>query len=181
MKKIIILFSVLVFISCNSVDDWKQEPVLSSMTIEQAHNYVVIQESYIELIRTKSEIDIKDNLSIKELDSLLLIDKKIALLSKKLANSWFDFNLQLRQDPGFNRAYKGHYYFRKAIDALNYSDKSRKKPRDISIKESKNYIDVLLLEGECRLAVGQIVAYNSTKLDTAQLFKRLKRSYKSMD
>ncbi len=181
MKKMILIISILTIFSCNTVEDWREQPVLSNLTKDEASKYVIIQESYIELIRTKSEIDVKDNLSINELDKLLLIDKKIALSSKKLANSWFDFNLQLRQDPGFNRAYKGHYYFRKGIDALSYSEQSKKKSRDISIKESKNYTKVLLLEGECRLAIGQIVAYNISDLDTAVLYRDLKKCYRSMD
>lgn len=180
MKKILLLLPLLLF-SCKSVDNWDETPVLSQATVEQAIEYISQQESYLELIRTRNEIDVKDNLPIAELDKLLLIEKRIALSSKKLANSWFDFHLQLRQDPGFKRAYSGYPPFKKGIDALKFSEKSRNRSRDISIKESKYYNKVLLLEGECRLAIGQIVAYNRSDLDTKKIYKALKNTYRAMD
>lgn len=180
MKKIITLLIVVLF-GCKSVDNWSENQVLSQNVVELAKDYVVVQESYLDLIRQRNGVDVKDNLSLNELDRLLLIEKKIAMSSKKLLNSWFDFNLILRQDPGFKKAYNGHFYFRKAIDALEYSKRNRDKPRDISIKESQYYNRVLLLEGECRLAIGQLVAYNSTDIDTNNLFKDLKKIYRTMD
>lgn len=181
MKKSLIIFIALLFISCKSVDDWNEEPVLLEETVIQAAEYVEEQEKYLELIRTRNDLDVVDNLTIEQLDQSLLLEKKIAIASQRLANSWFDFYLQLRQDPGFKKAVSGHFYFRKGIQALDHSEKMKKEMGDNSLKESKLYNSIMLLEGECRLAVGQIAAFNSTVFNTEKLFSDLKKMYKVMD
>lgn len=181
MKKSVLLCIVILFWGCRSVDDWNQEPVLLEATVIQAGEYVQEQEKYLNLIRTRNDLSIIDNLTIEQLDESLLIEKEIAIASQRLANSWFDFYLQLRQDPGFKKAVSGHYYFRKGIQALDHSEKMKQKKGDSSLKESKLYNDIILLEGECRLAIGQIAAYNTTMLNTERIFSDLKKMYKIMD
>ncbi len=181
MKKYILSMSFLIFFSCKSVDNWYEEPVLNPQTAMQAEIYLDQQENYINLVDSRVSTDIKDNLSIEELDDQLKIEKKIAISSQRVLNTWFDFYLLLRQDPGFNEAYKGHYYFRKGIEALGYGDKMRRSRTDNTLKDSIYYKQISLIENQCRLAVGEIVAYNDTFLETDILFKKLKKIYKSMD
>lgn len=181
MKKyILVLFLILVF-SCKSVDNWQEEPVLDVNTTIQAYNYLIQQQDYITLLKSRVSTDIKNNLTIKELDDQLKIEKDIALSSQKVLNSWFDFYLVLRQDIGFNDAYSGHYYFRKGIDALGYGDKMRRSRTDSTLKDSKYYNQISLIESKCRMAIGEIVAYNNTPIETDVLFKELKKLYRSID
>lgn len=180
MKKFVIFFILIVCFSCKSVDNWQENPVLSTDTTNQANKYVEQQLRYFSLLEVRN-IDIKDDLTIEELDEQLKIEKEIILSSQRVLNSWFDFFLVLRQDSGYNKAYKGHYYFRKAIEALGYGDKIRRSNIDSSLKESKYFDQVLYIEGKCRLAIGEIVAYNGTTIATDKLLKELKLLYKSMD
>lgn len=181
MKKIIIFILFIIMISCKSVENWNESPVLSISTSTKAEEYVVQQQDYLNLIKLKSTTDVNDGLTIEELNIRLIYDKKIALSSQRVLNSWFDFYIILRQDPGFNRAYKGHFYFRKAIEALGYSDKMNRSEANNTLKESKNFEKIKIIEGKCRLAIGEIVAYNSTLIETDKLYKELKVLYKSMN
>lgn len=181
MRKTILLFIVVLITGCRSVDDWSEEQVLSDKTIELADKYVAIQLEYNNLSKDRVELSITDDLDDNELNNYLEIEKKIAVTSQKLANSWFNFYLELRQDPGFKRAYKGHFYFRKAIDSLTYSSEKKAEFSNISVKDSLLVNEINLLESEARLAIGEIVSYNSTNIETDKLYSQIKRLYKDMN
>lgn len=178
--KIIFVLLILTLFSCKTVNDWEVEPVLSFNSVELAKKYVYEQRHYLELNENRLELDIKDDLNDDELDNYLLLEKKIAFASQKVANSWFDFYLELRQDKGYQAALKGHYYFRKGIEALGYSDKKSREISSPTLKESKTYEEILLLESKCRLAVGEIVAYNTTTTDTNKLYSEIKKLYRNI-
>lgn len=181
MKKYILSVTLLIFLSCKSVDNWYEEPVLNPNTATQAEKYLMYQQNYVSLIHSRIYTDIKNDLSIEELDEQLKIEKEIALSSQRVLNTWFNFYLLLRQDSGFNKAYKGHYYFRKGIDALGYGDRMRRSRIDNTLKDSLYYDQISIIENQCRMAIGEIVAYNETLVETDLLFKKLKEIYKSMD
>lgn len=181
MKKIIYLFLITTLIGCRSVDDWGSEPVLNESTINRALIYVSDQTDYINLVDKRNSLEIINNLTIEQLDELLKIEKYIALSSQKVVSSWFEFNLELKQDPGFKAAIKGHYYFRKSIEALNYSEKMRKITNPKTIKDNKSYEKINAIESLCRLSIGEIVAYNHTLLEPVVYYKELKKLYNSMD
>ncbi len=180
MRKIFIISCILSLLGCRSVEDWAEVPVLSVETIRQATDFIVEQEKYLEAVKRRNLLDIKENLSIEQLDQSLLLEKEIALISQRLANSWFDFYLQLRRDPGYKNALSGHYYFRKGVEALGYSDKMKRRKDGNTLKESKLYSEIILLEEECRLAIGQIVAFNNSDFDTDKLYNKLKKIYRIM-
>lgn len=179
MKKTIqlLIFITLIF-SCKSVDNWQDVPVLEIRTVEQAQIYIVQQKNYLKLMEERADIQVKD--SMDDLDNLLKIEKEIALSSQRVLNTWFDFYLILRQDPGYYSAYRGHYYFRKGIDALAYSNKIYSLDSNLSLKESLLNNQILLLEGRCRLAIGEIVGYNSTDINTEEIYGELKKIYRSI-
>lgn len=179
-KKIIIVLFVISIYNCKTVDDWDVLPVLSKNSVEFAEKYVNEQRRYLELVDNRLELDIKDDLNDEELNNYLLLEKKIAFASQKVANSWFDFYLELRQDKGYQAALKGHYYFRKGIEALSFSDKKSRKVSSPTLKESKTFDEILLLETKCRLAVGEIVAYNTTTADTNKLYSQIKKLYRNI-
>lgn len=181
MKKIIYIILLSIIFSCRSVDNWGHEPILLDLTISHAKEYVVDQTRYIELIKSRNTLDIKNNLSIEQLDELLVIEKEITLASRKVANSWFDFFLQLRQDPGYTLAYRGHYYFRKGVEALGYSDRMKRIKNKNILKDNKSLREISLLEGKCRLAIGEIVAHNLIFLETDVYYKKIKQLYRSLD
>lgn len=181
MNKFIYIFLLCLIFSCKSVDNWEIEPVLNYSTVSRAEVYVSDQSKYIELFEKRNTFDIKKNLSIEQLDELLKIEKQIALSARKVVSSWFDFNLELRQDIGFKEAYKGHYFFRKALDALDYSDKMKKTTNSETLKDSIVFQKINYLEGLCRLSIGEIAAFNSTLLNPDIYQKELKKLYQSMD
>ncbi len=181
MKKGFVVCIILLLFNCKSVDNWSEEPVLLVDTVKLAAEYVFEQTTFLDLYKTRSKLDIRENLSLDQLDELLLLEKKLVLKSQSVSNSWFDFYLQLRQDPGYTDAFKGHYYFRKGIEALEFSGKIIREDRDNTLKDSKLFDEIILLEGECRLAIGEIVSKNSSYIDTEVLYKELKQIYKTMD
>lgn len=179
-KKIIIFILFLSFIGCRTVDDWAVEPVLSANSVKLATYYVNEQKKYLELIENRLELDIKENLDDNELDHYLLLEKKIAFSSQKVANSWFDFYLELRQDKGFQKAIKGHFYFKKGIEALNFSEKKSRDMKTPTLEENKTYEQILFLESQCRLAIGEIVAFNDTEYNTNKLYSKIKKLYRNI-
>lgn len=181
MKKFNYVFIFLIIFSCKSVDDWSQEPVLSQNSVVFAQSYVEEQKKYLQLIENRHQLNLIENLNDEELNEYLLLEKQIAFSSQKVANNWFDFFLELRQDKRYKEAYKGHYYFRKGIEALGYSDMKRREIKDPTLTESRSYEEILILEGQCRLAIGEIVAYNSTLIDTAEIYRKIKKLYKAID
>ncbi|OQY40360.1 MAG: hypothetical protein B6229_02040 [Spirochaetaceae bacterium 4572_7] len=181
MKKIIIACLSILIISCQSVADWREEAVLLPKTVESARVYIEEQYNYLSLIESRNNMDVKDNLTTSELDNFLDLEKKIAQSSQKVLNSWFNFFLDLHQDPGYSSAYKGHYFFRQGLLALAYVDDNRRNNSLYSVSDSKQYKEILLLEGDCRLAVGEIVAFNNSVINTKDIFKKIKKIYKSMD
>ncbi|MGL1891729.1 MAG: hypothetical protein OCD02_08880 [Spirochaetaceae bacterium] len=180
MKKSYVVILLLIF-SCKSVDNWEEKPVLLQNTVKEASTYVTEQKAYIELVQSRLNMDVKENLSIEQLDHLLAVEKDITLSSQRVMNSWFDFYLKLREDPGFSEALNGHYYLKKAITALNFSEQMKLKNQNKTLRESKLYDEINLLEEECRLSIGEIVAYNNTQLDPEFYYKQLKKIYKQID
>lgn len=181
MRKIIFIILIINLVGCKSVDNWHSEPVLSATTINLAIKYVNDQKEYLELIEQRNSLEIQNNLSIKQLDELLIIEKYIALSARKVVSSWFDFNLGLKQDPSYHIAFKGHYYFRKSIEALEYSQKMRKVTNIETMKDNICFEEIKNIEGLCRLSIGELVANNTTSSDSDSYYKRLKKLYKSMD
>lgn len=181
MRKFKFVIILLIIFSCKSVDNWSEEPVLSSYSVELANSYVKEQKKYLVLVENRHQLNLIEELNDEELNNFLLLEKQIAFSSQKVANNWFDFFLELRQDKGYKAAYKGHYYFRKGIEALGYSDKKRREIKDPTLTESRSYEEILLLEGQCRLAIGEIVAYNSTLIDTEEIYRKIKKLYKSIN
>lgn len=181
MKKTFYIILILLLFNCKSVADWKSAPVLNNSTVEMAKTYVREQTYYNQLIEERNSLDIKDNLSVYELNKVLEIEKSIALSARKVVSSWFDFNLELKQDIGFDKAYSGHYYFRTGLDAIDYSNgmSSTKEVKTLNDKLSLERINHLV--GLCRLAVGELVAFNETLLTPEKYKKEIKYLYKSMD
>ena len=181
MKKLLTIYIVFLLFSCKSVDNWTDSPVLKNETIKYAQIYISELKIYNSSIIKRENININDNTSIVELDNQFKLEKSVALSYNNLLRSWYDFMIVLKQDPGYRIAYKGHYYFRKAIDSLSYSSKIKKYFLDKTLKENKILETVLNIENECMLSIAEIVVYNNTLYDTESFYKQLKKIYKSID
>ncbi len=180
MRNILIFTVIILSISCKSVEDWGENPVLHQDTVNLGKIYVEYQREYLDLLETRNSYNVQENLTIEQLDDYLITEKKIVLASQKVLNSWFDFYLKLRQDPGFKQAFNGHYYFRKGIEILNYSEKMKKLKADSRAKDAKLIAEIDDKESLSRQAVGEIVAYNFTYTDTEILYSELKKLYNSI-
>ncbi|QEN03254.1 hypothetical protein EW093_00550 [Thiospirochaeta perfilievii] len=181
MKKLVSIFLFILLFSCKSVDNWEEEPVLDQQTVLSARTYLDKESSFLLLKESRNRYNLSDDSTIEEINKRLKIEKEIAIMSQSILNSWFDFYLVLRQDSGYYDAYKGHYYFRHAIDSLAFVNRLKNKIVIETLRDNQFYDRLIELEGVFMLAIGEIVAYNSSDIDIDALYRELKKISKTMD
>ena len=181
MKKFYFLVFILFFtLSCRSNANWSIEPVLNPTVASLAQVYLESQNSYNSLVATRSSMDVRRDLTTEELDQLLILEKRIAIASSDVVNSWFDFYLELRSDPNYTEALKGNYYFKQGIVSLEYSYKKKSQIIDPTVEVHNKLNEIEHLEENCRVAISEIVGYSTTEYNTQKIYKKIKKIYKSM-
>lgn len=181
MRKILILFIVISLFSCKTVDDWSITTPLEIETKQYAEKFLGIYDETRTIELEGLYQSDSDLLSDEELNDIRQKESEYHQYTSLINSAWFDFNLQLRLDPGYKEAYKSHYYFRKAIDALEYSDKKRDILQSRSLKDEESYIRLLELEMLLRVSIAEIVNYHNSNYDTELLFKEMKSIYRSIN
>lgn len=181
MKKLLLTFFIVIICSCKSVDDWSVTTPLDTETITVAELFIeTYNSSKIDAlpVSTHGESELLTDVELRE---ILIHESEVFKHTSKLNSAWFELNLQLRLDPGYMVAYKSHYYFRKALDALDYSDKRRDVLKSISKNDLESYNRLLELELQLKLSIAEIITMNISYLDTELLYKELKSIYKSIN
>lgn len=176
--KILIIFILFFLFNCRSVENWDKSPVFTYETIESGRIYLDNLSNYNNSLSQRKKIESTEDVSIEELNEQYELEKRISIESQLLASSWFNFYLDLRQDIGFNQAYKGHYYFRKAIDTLIYSEKRRSNIENSTVSDSKRIEGIKNLENLTREAIAQLVVYNSSNHNTSKYYSEIRKLYK---
>lgn len=181
MKRFLVLFISISLFSCKTVEDWSVTYPLDLETKQYAEQFLSVYDATkvvepVSLYNSEGEL-----LTDEELKEIRQKESENIQYTGQLNHAWFEFNLQLRLDPGYLVAYKSHYYFKKAIDALEYSDKKRDVLQSRSLKDEESYLRLLELEILLRVSIAEIVSFNSSIHDTELLFKELKSLYRSIN